>query len=105
MPCAKYQVGEHTTNCTLGFLPPRISDLLRVFLQVGNHNLRHAIVDHCQRGLRMVAIPATIFRATLRERSLPRGHLVRVVGPFELIGALHALRLRVILRLVHFPVD
>ena len=88
-----------------GFLPPRIPDLLLVFLQVGNHNLRHAIVDQCQRGLRTVAIPQTILHATLRERSLPRGHLVRVVSTVGLSGALQELRSCAILRLVHCPVE
>ena len=105
MPCTKYHVGEHTTNFTLGCLPLRNPDLLLVFLQVGNRNLRHANVDHRQRGLRMVAIQTTILHAKLRERSLPRGHLVRVVSPVKLTGALHALLLRVILRLVHCPVE
>ena len=105
MPCAKYHVGAHTANFTLGCLPLRLPDLLLVFLQVGNHNLRRASVDHRQRGLHMVAIPATVLHATLRERSLPRGHLLRFASPLELTRALHELRLHVTLRLTHCPVE
>ena len=100
----KYHARELTTNhwyaCRLEF-----QTFLRVLLQRSKYNIRHAIVDHHQRGLHTVAIPAIVLHATLRERSLPRGHLVRVVSPVELTGALHELRLHAILRLARCPVE
>jgi hypothetical protein len=105
MPCAEYNVGELTTKFTLGCLPPPIPDHLIVFLQVGNHDLRLAIVDHHQRAHRTVDVPTTILHATLRDLSLPHGHLVRVVNTVEPTGAHQELRLCAILRVVHCPVE